>query len=330
MKLVSVIVPVYNMETLLPRCIESILAQSYSNIELILVNDGSRDESGNICDLYSQRDARIIAIHKENSGVADATNMGLDAMHGDFVVFVDSDDYIEPTMIEHLMNVQVAVNADIVQTGMARVNEHNVVTEVHSFEATTLVPTENIIREFFCGRNILLCLAAKLFVRRLFDTYRFESGRNIIDVLSMPELLQHSNIYAITDGAGYYAYFREGSVSRGFLTDKTYDDSKYYLQSWEDFLQRYYPANEEYMAMVYYRGAYEMSYKYPLLVKSPYVTGKKSKKKEMRQIFFEKYKKLLKTGYVFGVAKKRMFAFKLFAIHPVLFRIGLFCQRKKK
>lgn len=319
-KLVSVIVPVYNMEKLLSRCIESILNQTYSDLELILVNDGSKDNSANICEQYKEKDKRVTVLHKTNSGVADATNLGLDNAKGDFILFVDSDDYIVDDMIENLVSHQVRTGADIVQTGMSRVNEHDAVTFVQAFEPKIIGDTYSIIKEFFCGSDILLCLASKLFSAHLFSDYRFESGRNIIDILSMPVLLSGCRSYAITDGAGYMAFFREGSVSRGFLTDRTYDDNKYYLNNWLEFLETNYPEVTEFKGGVYYRGAYEMSYRYPLLSASPHVTDKKNKKKEMYSLFCYYYKNLLDTRFYKTVESKKKIMFRIFYFSPFLFR----------
>ena len=97
-KLVSVIVAVYNIEEYLPRCIDSILAQTYRNLEIILVDDGSTDSSGGICDDYAQKDRRIKVIHKKNGGLSDARNAGLDKVSGDYIGFVDGDDWIDEDM----------------------------------------------------------------------------------------------------------------------------------------------------------------------------------------------------------------------------------------
>ena len=97
---VDVIVPVYNTEKYLPKCIESILAQTYKNIELILVDDGSLDDSGRICDEYAAQDSRIQVIHKENGGVSKARNSGIDKAKGEWLLFVDSDDWVEEKYVE--------------------------------------------------------------------------------------------------------------------------------------------------------------------------------------------------------------------------------------
>ena len=114
---ISIIIPVYNVETYIHKCIGSVLAQTYRNIEVILVDDGSPDNSGIICDEYAKKDKRVIVIHKKNGGLSDARNAGIDAATGDYIVFVDSDDYIAPDMIEKLYETQKRNNADITVCG---------------------------------------------------------------------------------------------------------------------------------------------------------------------------------------------------------------------
>src|SRR5690625_1561660 len=120
---ISIIVPVYNLEDLLPRCIDSILAQTYTNFELILVNDGSTDGSGEICKKYASGDSRIKVIHKENGGVASSRNAGLLAASGKYIGFVDNDDYIHPYMFEILYQTAVSHSADIVVCDFLKVDE---------------------------------------------------------------------------------------------------------------------------------------------------------------------------------------------------------------
>lgn len=112
---ISVIVPVYNVEIYLHRCVDSIINQTYKNLEIILVNDGSRDGSGEICDDYISRDSRIKVIHKKNEGSSCARNAGLDIATGDYISFVDSDDYINPSMLELMLNKMLEFNLDIVE-----------------------------------------------------------------------------------------------------------------------------------------------------------------------------------------------------------------------
>ena len=114
MDLISVIVPVYNTEKYLDRCIQSILAQTYSNIELLLIDDGSTDSSGAICDRYAGQDSRVRVFHKPNGGVSSARNMGLDNARGEWIIFCDSDDWIDAEMYEHMYNAAIQNKVDMV------------------------------------------------------------------------------------------------------------------------------------------------------------------------------------------------------------------------
>ena len=121
-KKVSIIVPVYNVEEYLNKCVDSIINQTYKNIEVILINDGSKDSSGEICDTYAKKDSRVKVIHKENGGVSSARNKGLEASTGDFIMFVDSDDWIEVEAITSLMKIQNRNNYDVIMFGAYREN----------------------------------------------------------------------------------------------------------------------------------------------------------------------------------------------------------------
>ena len=112
--LISVIVPVYNVEKYLGKCVDSILAQTYENLEIILVEDGTRDGCGAICDAYAAKDPRVRVIHKENGGLSSARNAGMDIARGEYFGFVDSDDWIEPETYETLLNLAEKYNADLV------------------------------------------------------------------------------------------------------------------------------------------------------------------------------------------------------------------------
>ena len=122
-KLISIIVPVYNIEEYLPRCIESILAQTYSNLELILVDDGSVDKSGKICDAYAEKDVRVRVLHKENGGSSSARNAGILLAKGQYIGFVDSDDYIEANMYQKMMDAIALTGCNIVQVARDEIDD---------------------------------------------------------------------------------------------------------------------------------------------------------------------------------------------------------------
>ena len=113
---VSIIVPVYNVEKYLDECVKSILAQTYSNIEIVLVDDGSKDTSGSMCDEYKKQDNRIVVVHKENGGLSSARNAGMENASGDYYIFVDSDDTISPDMVEEMVKKAKEHDAKIVSS----------------------------------------------------------------------------------------------------------------------------------------------------------------------------------------------------------------------
>ena len=113
MDLISVIIPIYNVEQYLKECLESVINQTYRNLEIILVDDGSKDKSGKICDEYKNKDERIKVVHKENGGLSDARNAGMKIATGKYIQFIDSDDFIDKDMIETLYNLIIENEADI-------------------------------------------------------------------------------------------------------------------------------------------------------------------------------------------------------------------------
>ena len=112
--LVSVIIPVYNVSRYLPQCFESVISQTYRNLEIIVIDDGSTDDSGSICDQYAEKDDRIHVIHTDNRGLASARNLGLENVSGKYILFIDSDDWIEPQTIETFIGAALKTEADIV------------------------------------------------------------------------------------------------------------------------------------------------------------------------------------------------------------------------
>ena len=150
---VSVIVPVYNTEKYLPRCIESILAQTFTDFELILVNDGSTDKSGKICDEYAKKDSRIVVIHKENGGVSSARNKGIEISQGELISFIDADDWITPLYLSDLITDITSSFTDIVLHGRINVLSSNEKIIIKPNNYTYSIT--NDCSEFFNEFNIL-------------------------------------------------------------------------------------------------------------------------------------------------------------------------------
>lgn len=210
-KLISIIIPVYNAEKFLNKCLDSILAQTYNNLEIILVNDGSSDKSGDICREYAEKDDRIKVIHKENGGQSIARNCALDICRGDYIGFVDADDWISSDMYETLCTNLEQCNADISICQCKKVNKREDVPLKNNTGFIQLNREETF--EYFYKRRIFEChMWNKLYRRNLFDDIRFPEGKIYEDEDAMYKLLWKINSVAYTDKECYYYYEHELST----------------------------------------------------------------------------------------------------------------------
>ena len=177
-QLISIIVPIYNVEKYLKECIESIINQTYKNIEIILVDDGSPDNCGKICDEYSQRDKRIILIHKENGGLSDARNKGIDIAKGDYLTFIDSDDFVNIDYIEKLYNSIKLNNTKLAQCGISKVNENNEIIEKLNYDENYIKTSHEILNELY-GKHLIenVVVWNKMYAKELFENIRFPVGK---------------------------------------------------------------------------------------------------------------------------------------------------------
>jgi len=207
---VSVVVPVYNVEKYLAKCIESILEQTYTNWELILVNDGSSDNSGKIADEYAGRDSRIKVIHQKNSGVSTARNAGIEIAEGDYVCFADSDDYLMPEYIDYLLKLALKYDADISLTTEMFTNYYENQIADDKFE---LYSPEKAFIEILCY-NLPIGVYCKLFKRSfLGNTIRFKKEIFIGEGLNFNTYaFQRANKIAVGHKRIYY-YRRDNTES---------------------------------------------------------------------------------------------------------------------
>ena len=210
---ISVIVPVYKAERYLERCLDSLLSQSHKELEIILIDDGSPDRSGAICDSYAARDSRILVIHQENGGPSAARNAGLERVSGEYVTFVDSDDYIEPDYCEYLLSLAVKHGADIVQCGA--LEEGNGGIRVLGPESDILLPEGLASME---GRNWHAYGNAnwgKLYRRTVVEQARFDTRCCIGEDLHFNfQALQRAGIIVLGSAAKYHYVLTEGSLFR--------------------------------------------------------------------------------------------------------------------
>lgn len=189
--LISVIIPVYKVEPFLDKCIESVVKQTYHNLEIILVDDGSPDRCGDICDNWETRDHRIKVIHKVNGGLSDARNAGLDIASGDYIGFVDSDDWIEPNMYEVMLNKLLQNNADIAICGMKKIYKTR--TELQDLGHDWRYSRQKALYELIQNKSLENFAQNKLYKKELFEGLRFPKGRIFEDVLLMYKIFDRVN-----------------------------------------------------------------------------------------------------------------------------------------
>lgn len=223
--IISVIVPVYNSEKYLSRCIESIISQSFVDLEIILINDGSFDKSGDICEKYKDLDNRIIVIHKENGGVSSARNIGLSIARGEYIGFVDSDDYIEKNMYFYLYNHLINSRSDISMcdyyVDFYKSNNINKEEVRNSFE---IINNIEAIKRIYDdkGWKYEICWN-KLFKRELFEKIFFPEGKIHEDALTTYKLLYKAKSICITTDKLYHYYQSEESITRKEFNIKRLD-----------------------------------------------------------------------------------------------------------
>ena len=183
-KLVSVIIPAYNIEDYIGRCLDSIISQTYKNLEIIVVDDGSRDHTGEILDNYAKKDRRIKVIHKENGGVSSARNKGIEAAEGDYIGFIDGDDLIESEMYKTLVDLLEEENADIAHCGYQMVFPDRV-DYYHNTGKKKIQTTEEGLKDLLSGEMIEPGLVNKLYKKELIKNCRLDETVKINEDLLM-------------------------------------------------------------------------------------------------------------------------------------------------
>lgn len=211
-KKISIIIPIYNVKLYLERCLNTIVNQTYSNLEIILVDDGSNDGSEKICDEWKQKDKRIKVIHKTNGGLSSARNEGIKISTGDYIQFVDSDDFIDLSCVEILYNNLLKYKADISMCGIIMTNDIYK-KKMKWFENDQCLEKDKAFR-LLIENNILTSHAwNKLFKREIFKEIIFPEGKLYEDIRIMHIIFSNINKVAITNQYLYYYFQRENSIT---------------------------------------------------------------------------------------------------------------------
>ncbi|OTO76646.1 glycosyltransferase family 2 protein [Enterococcus sp. 12E11_DIV0728] len=224
---ISIIVPVYNVEKYLNKCVDSILNQTFKDFELILVDDGSPDNSGAICDQYAKKDSRVKVIHKLNGGLSDARNAGIDVANGKYLGFIDSDDYIAKDMFELLYTNIVKEDANLSICGIYHVYEGKEPEKkaekymvLNQDEATVLI---------FHGNQISDHAVNKLYSRSIFSELRYPLGKYHEDSFTIVGILDQCERIVVDTKQRYYYYHRDDSITSQTFSKKHLE----YITAWE-------------------------------------------------------------------------------------------------
>lgn len=212
---VSVVVPIYKVEKYIDRCINSIVKQTYTNLEIILVNDGSPDNCGAIIDQFALEDNRVIAIHKENGGLSDARNYGVRYVTGEFTLFVDSDDWLASQMIETLVGNSIKYKADIVQSAFYYAYENYLLVDNRYYEIDSqpiLLDNKKLMLELVVNERVKNFAWGKLYKTDLIKDIPFEKGVLFEDVYWAHKVMHKVSSYLILNQPLFYYYQRKDSI----------------------------------------------------------------------------------------------------------------------
>lgn len=240
-ELISIIVPIYNVESYLTKCIDSLIRQTYKNIEIILIDDGSPDNCGVICDEYAQKDTRIVVIHQSNSGVSSARNAALDICKGEYIMFVDSDDWIEINFCEEAINMIHSKAVDCVSFGYYEYINGNKSIKVTS--KPRYIQSEEAIKSIINFDDVIYNLVwNKISHRSLFDEVRFPEGYLYEDNAVVYKIFDKAKMIYISDKPLYNYFRRLGSTTWSPVSARIVNDK---FDIWNErlsFIRQNYPS----------------------------------------------------------------------------------------
>ena len=241
--LLSIIVPVYDVERYLPKCIDSILAQTFTDFELILVDDGSPDNCPALCDAAAAKDARIRVLHQKNGGLSAARNAGLDVARGEWIGFVDSDDYIAPEMYETLYKAVQSTGADLALCDYVKVDETGALcTQTHVAVPQKSLTGRELLQKAYWTTVQIAC--NKLYHRTIFAQLRYPVGKLNEDFFVIPEICLNTQKAVVVPDVLYYYVQRGDSIMGKSRTLRHYDAAEAAQRYWDCLVE-----NEVYDAL---------------------------------------------------------------------------------
>lgn len=242
MPAISVIVPVYRVEKYIHKCVDSILSQTFSDFEVILVDDGSPDACGDICEAYADQDSRVRVIHKQNGGLSDARNAGIPYAVGEYVIFIDSDDYVEHDMFEYMYQNVRRANADMATCGIYEVYNNRI--EQQEEERDFVCSGEEAFRCILRGHTIRGEIWNKLIRRSCMVGLEFPKGRLYEDIYYTVDLMQRIDTVAVGTKPKYYYLHRTDSITGRAYRPQLFDIIDGYTKNYE-VVKRIFPSLEQ-------------------------------------------------------------------------------------
>lgn len=245
MDLISIVIPIYKVEKYLDKCVESVVNQSYKNLEIILVDDGSPDNCPEICDEWAKKDKRIKVIHKENGGLSDARNFGIEVATGEYLMFLDSDDSLDLSTCEKLLKLIKGNDVDFSMCDCKLVYEDKTDEET-LYEITTKKFFGDDVMDQLYYRSIpyLMIPCAKLYKKHIFNNIRYPKGRFHEDEFVIHEVLYNSKSFAYTNEQ-LYLYLQRGGSIMGSKKEKNMIDTLCAYRNRVDFLNEKMPQNKQ-------------------------------------------------------------------------------------
>ncbi len=236
--MISVVVPIYNVETYLKECIESIINQTYKNLEIILVDDGSTDNCGNICEEYALKDSRIKVIHKENGGLSSARNAGIDIATGEYITFIDSDDYVSLDMIEWMYNSLKKYNAELISCILTKNAD---LLGKGNREKIDVCSPKKALEYILKEKNIVTSACAKLYRTDLFEGVRYPNGFIHEDFATTYKIFHKCTRIAYSEIPMYYYRYNPTSITKSKFSK---NQLEYFKGAGElqEFIKEYYPS----------------------------------------------------------------------------------------
>ncbi|WNF35310.1 glycosyltransferase [Bacillaceae bacterium IKA-2] len=310
---VSVVVPIYKVEKYLGRCVESIINQTYTNLEIILVDDGSPDNCGRMADKYAAKDNRIISVHKENGGLSDARNYGIQYVTGKFTLFVDSDDWLAGNMIEEMVNNIIEFKADVVQSAFYYAYEDHLVFDNRYYakdEPPTILDNKALMTELVINERVKNFAWGKLYKTHLIKDIPFVKGVLFEDVFWAHQVMHRVKTYLLLHQPMFYYLQRADSIVSNYTT-RNLDIIKG-LKERHKFIEKFYIDLEN--------ESYKMILKtslihYNILLRNREKDSSGKHREEIRNYIKGNYPKLKKAADKDPQLRRQL---DLFVLHPIL------------